>query len=79
MEQWSELAERGVDVNPCNSPKHPAALAGFSDFLRTQLEYLPMSVRSYQFHQVATRGYGHIEGSVDALLQEVDEYEGEVR
>lgn len=25
---WSELAERGVDVNPCNSPKHPAALAG---------------------------------------------------
>lgn len=28
VEQWSELAERGVDVNPCNSPKHPAALAG---------------------------------------------------
>ena len=58
---------------------HPAALAGFGDFLRTQLEYLPTSVRSYQYHQVATRGYGHIEGSVDALLQEVDEYEEALR
>ena len=27
-QQWSELARAGVDVNPCNSPKHPAAIAG---------------------------------------------------
>lgn len=26
--RWNELADQGVDVNPCNSPKHPAALAG---------------------------------------------------
>ncbi len=58
---------------------HPAALDGFGDFLRTQLEYLPTSVRSYEYHQVATRGYGHIEGSVDALLQAVDEYEEALR
>lgn len=29
-QQWRELARAGVDVNPCNSPKHPAAIAGIA-------------------------------------------------
>jgi len=27
-EEWAHLVHEGHDVNPCNSPKHPAALAG---------------------------------------------------
>ena len=27
-EEWARLVHEGHDVNPCNSPKHPAALAG---------------------------------------------------
>jgi hypothetical protein len=27
-EEWERLAKRGVEVNPCNSPRHPAAVAG---------------------------------------------------
>lgn len=27
-ERWADLASRGVDVNPCNSPAHPAATLG---------------------------------------------------
>ena len=58
---------------------HPAALEGFGDFLRENLEYLPRHVRNYEYRAVARRGYGHIERSVRVLLQEVDEYEEALR